>query len=57
MTMANGSIMIVGGEIGQNAAEEPTIELLPATGVPDASTTSGFSNTTVSEIVITAFPT
>lgn len=47
MTMANGSLMIVGGEIGSNDAEEPTLELLPATGVPDASTISGYSNTTV----------
>ncbi|TVY83567.1 WSC domain-containing protein [Lachnellula suecica] len=46
LIMANGSIMIVGGEIGQNAAEQPTLELLPATGVPDSSTTSGYSNTT-----------
>jgi hypothetical protein len=29
MIMANGSILIVGGEIGQNAAEQPTLELLP----------------------------
>jgi hypothetical protein len=42
MTMANGSIMIIGGEIGDNEAEEPTLELLPATGVPDSSTTSGY---------------
>ncbi len=34
--------MIVGGEIGNNEAEEPTLELLPATGVPDSSTTSGY---------------
>ena len=47
MTMANGSIMIVGGEIGNNEAEEPTLELLPATGVPTSGTTSGYSNTTV----------
>jgi hypothetical protein len=47
MTMANGSIMIIGGEIGSNDAEQPTLELLPATGVPDAGTVSGYSNTTV----------
>jgi hypothetical protein len=47
MIMANGSMLIVGGEIGSNAAEQPTLELLPATGVPDPSTTSGYSNTTV----------
>jgi hypothetical protein len=47
MVMANGSIMIVGGEIGSNDAEQPTLELLPATGVPEAGTTSGYSNTTV----------
>jgi hypothetical protein len=46
LIMANGSILVVGGEIGQNAAEQPTLELLPPTGVPDASTTSGYSNTT-----------
>jgi hypothetical protein len=45
--MANGSILIVGGEIGSNDAEQPTLEILPATGVPDAGTTSGYSNTTV----------
>jgi hypothetical protein len=47
LIMANGSILIVGGEIGQNAAEQPTLELLPATGVPEAGTASGYSNTTV----------
>lgn len=46
LVMANGSILVVGGEIGQNAAEQPTLEILPATGVPDASTQSGYSNTT-----------
>lgn len=46
MVMANGSIMIIGGEIGSNDAEQPTLELLPATGVPDSSTVSGYSNTT-----------
>jgi Glyoxal oxidase N-terminus len=47
MVMANGSIMVVGGEIGSNDAEQPTLELLPATGVPQAGTVSGYSNTTV----------
>ncbi|KAH8807678.1 hypothetical protein F5884DRAFT_673669, partial [Xylogone sp. PMI_703] len=47
MVMANGSIMIIGGEIGSNDAEQPTLELLPATGVPDSSTYNGYSNTTV----------
>jgi hypothetical protein len=32
--MANGSILVVGGEIASNAAEQPTLEILPATGVP-----------------------
>ncbi|TVY32342.1 WSC domain-containing protein [Lachnellula subtilissima] len=32
MIMANGSILVVGGEIGQNAAEQPNLELLPRTG-------------------------
>jgi hypothetical protein len=49
LTMANGSILIVGGEIASNAAEQPTLELLPATGVPNPvpNTVSGYSNTTV----------
>jgi Glyoxal oxidase N-terminus len=47
LIMANGSILIVGGEIGQNAAEQPTLEILPATGVPDKTQSSGYSNTTV----------
>ncbi|KAL2063582.1 hypothetical protein VTL71DRAFT_5387 [Oculimacula yallundae] len=47
MIMANGSILVVGGEIGQNAAAQPNLEILPPTGVKDASTTSGYSNTTV----------
>lgn len=46
MIMANGSIMIIGGEIADNDVEQPTLELLPATGVPDANTISGYSNTT-----------
>jgi hypothetical protein len=29
MIMANGSILIVGGEIGQNDIEQPTLEILP----------------------------
>jgi hypothetical protein len=32
MIMANGSIMVIGGEVGSNAAAEPTIELLPNYG-------------------------
>lgn len=32
MIMTNGSILIVGGEIGSNSAPSPTLELLPATG-------------------------
>ncbi|KAF8860303.1 copper radical oxidase [Acephala macrosclerotiorum] len=47
MIMANGSMLIVGGEIGSNAQQQPNLEILPATGVPDPSTVSGFSNTTV----------
>lgn len=47
LVMANGSILIVGGEVGQNAAEQPTLEILPATGVPQKGTASGYSNTTV----------
>jgi len=46
LIMANGSILIVGGEIGSNADQQPTLEILPATGVPDAGTISGYSNTT-----------
>ncbi|KAF4631378.1 hypothetical protein G7Y89_g6752 [Cudoniella acicularis] len=47
MIMANGSILVVGGEIGSNDAEQPTLEILPPTGVPDAAASSGYSNTTV----------
>jgi hypothetical protein len=47
LIMANGSILVVGGEIGSNDAEQPTLEILPATGVPDSSASSGYSNTTV----------
>ncbi|KAK8056954.1 WSC domain-containing protein [Apiospora rasikravindrae] len=32
MIMANGSVLIVGGEKGSNAAPEPTLEILPPTG-------------------------
>ncbi|KAG5992621.1 hypothetical protein E4U43_003719, partial [Claviceps pusilla] len=32
MTMANGSILVVGGEIGSNDKPVPTLEILPATG-------------------------
>jgi hypothetical protein len=47
LIMANGSVLIIGGEVGQNAAEQPTLEILPATGVPTKTTSSGYSNTTV----------
>ncbi|KAH6669578.1 copper radical oxidase [Halenospora varia] len=46
MMMANGSVLVMGGEIGQNAAEQPTLEILPPTGVPTTGTSSGYSNTT-----------
>ena len=29
MIMANGSILVVGGEVGSNGAPEPSLELLP----------------------------
>ncbi|KAG4444113.1 hypothetical protein IFR05_000342 [Cadophora sp. M221] len=32
MIMANGSILVVGGEIGQNADAQPNLEILPRTG-------------------------
>ncbi|KAK8872836.1 glyoxal oxidase [Apiospora arundinis] len=32
MIMANGSVLVVGGEKGSNAAPEPTLEILPYTG-------------------------
>ncbi|RCI15606.1 hypothetical protein L249_3621, partial [Ophiocordyceps polyrhachis-furcata BCC 54312] len=32
MIMANGSILIVGGEVGSNSAAVPTLEILPPTG-------------------------
>ncbi|KAG0645262.1 WSC domain-containing [Hyphodiscus hymeniophilus] len=32
MIMANGSILVVGGEIGNNEAEQPNLEILPKTG-------------------------
>ncbi|KAF7933528.1 uncharacterized protein EAE98_003237 [Botrytis deweyae] len=34
MIMANGSILIVGGEEGSNAPASPSLELLPPTGAP-----------------------
>jgi len=34
MVMANGSIMVIGGSIGSNDAQVPTIEILPYTGTP-----------------------
>ncbi len=32
MIMANGSVMVIGGEVGSNAAAVPSIEVLPFTG-------------------------
>jgi hypothetical protein len=32
MTMANGSIMVIGGEVGSNSAAVPSLEILPPTG-------------------------
>lgn len=32
MVMANGSVMVIGGEIGSNSAAVPSIEVLPYTG-------------------------
>lgn len=32
--------------MSENNVQQPTVELLPATGVPDSSTHSGYSNTT-----------
>ncbi|KAK3940061.1 glyoxal oxidase-like protein [Diplogelasinospora grovesii] len=32
MVMANGSVMVIGGEVGSNAAAVPSIEILPYTG-------------------------
>lgn len=34
MIMANGSILVVGGEVGSNGAAVPSIELLPPAGPP-----------------------
>ncbi|RAL65885.1 hypothetical protein DID88_005548 [Monilinia fructigena] len=34
MIMANGSILVVGGEIGSNSPASPSLELLPPTGAP-----------------------
>ncbi|KAK0632014.1 hypothetical protein B0T14DRAFT_490452 [Immersiella caudata] len=34
MIMANGSVMVIGGETGSNAAAVPSIEILPRTGAP-----------------------
>ena len=47
MIMANGSILVDGGEIGSNDAENHKLEILLVTGGPDASTESGYSNTLV----------
>ena len=32
MVMANGSVLVVGGESGSNAPPVPTLEILPTTG-------------------------
>ncbi|PHH91458.1 hypothetical protein CDD83_359 [Cordyceps sp. RAO-2017] len=32
MNMANGSVLVIGGEVGSNGAPVPTLELLPPTG-------------------------
>jgi len=32
LTLANGSILVVGGEVGSNSAPSPTLEILPPTG-------------------------
>ncbi|PNY24742.1 fungistatic metabolite [Tolypocladium capitatum] len=32
MNMANGSVLVIGGEVGSNGAPVPTLEILPATG-------------------------
>jgi Glyoxal oxidase N-terminus/Domain of unknown function (DUF1929) len=32
MIMSNGSILVVGGEVGSNSAPSPTLEILPPTG-------------------------
>ncbi|KAF4505126.1 hypothetical protein G6O67_007107 [Ophiocordyceps sinensis] len=32
MIMANGSVLVIGGEVGSNGAAVPTLELLPPTG-------------------------
>lgn len=32
MIMANGSILVIGGEVGSNSAAVPTLEILPPTG-------------------------
>lgn len=32
MVMANGSVLVVGGEVGSNGAPVPTLEILPPTG-------------------------
>ena len=34
MVMGNGSLLIIGGEIGNNGAAEPTLELFPPSGKP-----------------------
>ncbi|RDW58043.1 hypothetical protein BP6252_13454 [Coleophoma cylindrospora] len=47
LVLANGSVAVIGGEIGQNDKVQPTMELLPPTGVKTTDTSSGYSNTTV----------
>ena len=32
MTMSNGSILVVGGEVGSNGDAQPNLELLPRVG-------------------------
>ncbi|KAL3424090.1 WSC domain-containing protein [Phlyctema vagabunda] len=47
LIMANGSILVIGGEIAQNDLPQPTLEILPPTGVKTTDTKNGYSNTTV----------
>ena len=47
MIMANGSILVIGGEVNNNGNANPTVEILPPTGPPDASQPNGYANTTV----------
>jgi hypothetical protein len=34
MILSNGSVMVIGGQVGSNSAAVPSIEVLPATGTP-----------------------